>query len=140
MDEIAIYNQWITEMGVSRQWEKKTDGWWIDVPSLNIVEMGKRMVKAGARLITITALKDKTDEFQLVYHWDLLGQIYSWVCLTQNKEITSICEVFPGADWAEREIHDYFAITFSGRNDHIPLMLRAKDPAGVFLPVERNNL
>jgi len=140
MDESMIHAQWINEMGIPQLWEKKADGWWIYVTSLDSLEMAKQMLNASARLITITEVqnKGKVGEFQLAYHWDLYGQIYSWIASVAEKNIASICDVCPGADWAEREINDYFAIKFSGRLEHEPLMLRVKNLAGVFLSKERN--
>ena len=44
----------------------------------------------------------------------------------------SITDLVPGADWAEREIHDYYGLTFTGRTDTRPLVLREGDPAGLF--------
>ena len=36
------------------------------------------------------------------------------------------------ADWIEREIHDYFAVDFIGRDKLAPLVLRSDDRPGLF--------
>jgi NADH:ubiquinone oxidoreductase subunit C len=41
-----------------------------------------------------------------------------------------------GADWAEREARDYYAVTFSGRASTPTLMLREGDEPGVLLRKE----
>ena len=40
-----------------------------------------------------------------------------------NPEISSIAEVFPGANWHERETHDFFGIRFLGHPDLSPFLL-----------------
>jgi NADH-quinone oxidoreductase subunit C len=35
----------------------------------------------------------------------------------------SICDIFRGAGWLEREVHDFFGISFSGNTDMRPLLL-----------------
>jgi NADH-quinone oxidoreductase subunit C len=38
-------------------------------------------------------------------------------------EVPTISEVFPGANWHERETHDFFGIRFLGHPDLSPLLL-----------------
>jgi NADH-quinone oxidoreductase subunit C len=40
-----------------------------------------------------------------------------------QPEIPTIYEVFPGANWHERETHDFFGIRFLGHPDLTPLLL-----------------
>jgi len=40
-----------------------------------------------------------------------------------NPEIPSLAEVFPGANWHERETHDFFGISFQGHPDLSPFLL-----------------
>ena len=40
-----------------------------------------------------------------------------------TPELPTISRVFPGADWHERETHDFFGITFVGHPDLSPLLL-----------------
>jgi NADH:ubiquinone oxidoreductase subunit C len=44
----------------------------------------------------------------------------------------SIIELWPAADWVERETRDYFDLAFEGREETPPLMLRAGDQRGLF--------
>jgi NADH-quinone oxidoreductase subunit C len=41
----------------------------------------------------------------------------------ETPEIATIAEVFPGANWHERETHDFFGIRFLGHPDLTPLLL-----------------
>ena len=40
-----------------------------------------------------------------------------------NPEIPTISKVFPGANWHERETHDFFGIRFAGHPDLTPFLL-----------------
>ena len=40
-----------------------------------------------------------------------------------DPKIATISKVFPGADWHERETHDFFGIDFVGHRDLSPFML-----------------
>ena len=40
-----------------------------------------------------------------------------------QPELASITDVFPSANWHERETHDFFGIKFSGHPELIPLLL-----------------
>ncbi len=40
-----------------------------------------------------------------------------------EPEVGSVIEVWPGADWYERENHDLFGVTFTGHPNLVPLLL-----------------
>lgn len=49
-----------------------------------------------------------------------------WVkCFVNDPDpsVPSVTEIWWGADWPEREVHDLFGVTFSGHPDLRPLML-----------------
>jgi NADH-quinone oxidoreductase subunit C len=41
----------------------------------------------------------------------------------ESAEVPTISEVFPGANWHERETHDFFGIRFRGHPNLVPLLL-----------------
>jgi NADH-quinone oxidoreductase subunit C len=41
----------------------------------------------------------------------------------ENPEIPTLSQVFPGANWHERETHDFFGIRFLGHPDLSPFLL-----------------
>lgn len=67
------------------------------------------------------------DEMEIVYDFNH----YSSFCrLTvrarvprSNPKIPTISAIYPGADWHERETHDFFGIKFIGHPNLIPLLL-----------------
>jgi NADH-quinone oxidoreductase subunit C len=40
-----------------------------------------------------------------------------------NPEVPTISTIYPGANWHEREAHDFFGIVFTGHPDLSPLLL-----------------
>ena len=121
----------LISMGAGKSWEKKPEGRWLEDPCLDVEKMALVMVKAGARLVTVSALSLDTGEFRLIYHWDLEGNLLNCVTLTRQGALPGIARICPAADWIEREIYDYYAINFTGR-DLTPLMLNEQDPSGIF--------
>lgn len=58
--------------------------------------------------------------FEVVYH--LLSMKFNHririkVALAEEQTVPTICEIFKGANWYEREIWDMYGIVFSGHND-----------------------
>ena len=60
-----------------------------------------------------------------IYHFDRFdrpGRI-SCMALSTGNSFESIADIFPGADWHERECYDFFGTTFTGHPNLIPLLL-----------------
>jgi NADH:ubiquinone oxidoreductase subunit C len=110
---------------------KKSEAWWLETPSLYVEKMARVMVETGARLVTVTASRARENEFRVIYHWDLQGRLLNFVTITNRATLPSIASICPAADWIEREIHDYFAVNFTGRE--LPtLVLSEQDRPGIF--------
>lgn len=118
-------------LGNKEAWVNKSEAWWLENPSLDVEKMARLMVETGARLVTVTASRAREDEFRVIYHWDLQGRLLNFVTTTHLITIPSITSICPAADWIEREIHDYFAVNFAGRE--LPtLVLSEQDRPGIF--------
>ena len=128
MEVDTIRNQ----LGTEQPWEKRADGWWLVDPKLDVERMARIMTEAEARLVTITARPAPEGECRLAYHWDLEGDMFTFVTMTHEGSVVSTAVICPAADWIEREIRDYFAVDFIGRGDSQPLVLRPDDPPGLF--------
>ena len=118
-------------LGNMEAWVKKSEAWWLETLSLDVEKMARVMVETGARLVTVTASRAREDEFRVIYHWDLQGRLLNFVTITHQATLPSIASICPAADWIEREIHDYFAVNFAGRE--LPtLVLSEQDRPGIF--------
>jgi NADH-quinone oxidoreductase subunit C len=66
-------------------------------------------------------------QMEVVYDYFHLSSPVHLVVRTRiprdNPELPSIQGVFPGANWHERETHDFFGIKFLGHPDLTPLLL-----------------
>jgi NADH:ubiquinone oxidoreductase subunit C len=94
------------------------------------------MLSLEARFVAITAMEREDREIRLDYQWDLDGQLISFITATSARQIPTIVDLSPAADWVERETHEYFAVEFTGRANTIPLMTRAGDAIGINLHKE----
>ena len=115
-------------------WTVRPDGWWRPV-ELERLRSSASVLKAGdARFAALTVRQDGAS-MKLAWHWDVEGTLLSLEAgLAPGAAIPSLVDIWPGADWAEREARDYYAVSFSGRDDTPPLMLREGEAPGVLLP------
>lgn len=120
-----------TQLSINEAWRARSDGLWLNDPELDVERMARVMMDLPARLVTITALA-AGDECRLVYHWDFRGTLLNLGTITRQGSVTSIVAICPAADWIEREIHDYYAVKFTGRGELVPIVLRASDTPGLF--------
>lgn len=119
-------------LGTEQQWEERADGLWLEDPALDVKHMARLMVETGARLATITAIPDGHGPHRLAYHWDMKGRILTIATFAHADAVPTIANICSAADWIEREIHDYFAVRFIGREDLSALLIRPDDPPGMF--------
>lgn len=67
------------------------------------------------------------DEMEIVYdfnHYSSFCRLTVRVRVPRsNPKIPTISAIYPGADWHERETHDFFGIKFIGHPNLIPLLL-----------------
>ncbi len=96
---------------------------------LQPAEVGKaaaRLADAGFFIEDISIL-DTADGFLATYHFDHFerpGRIALRVLVPrEDPKIPSISGIFPGADWHERECHDFFGLEFTDHPNLIPLLL-----------------
>jgi len=74
------------------------------------------MLKKNFFLESLTAL-DLVESFEVVYHFASfyeLCRLVVHVALPIGAEVTTISHIYPVADWFEREVWEFFGITFSG--------------------------
>ena len=60
------------------------------------------------------------------------GELLGFAFVIAGNEVPSIFHLTEAVDWIEREIHEEYAIEFTGR-DYEPLLLREDSRPGVYL-------
>jgi hypothetical protein len=125
-----------SDLGLNEQWEQKGGSNWLAPAALDVRKLTTLMNTRKARFVTITAMElPEHGGVLLDYHWDLDGQLLTFEMRAENSRIDSIYDLCEAADWIEREIHEYFAVDFIGREFEL-LFLRTGDKMGVNLHEE----
>jgi len=125
----------LEQMGGS--WEERSDGWWLPLPPEQIHAAAVTMLAGDARFVALVVSPGSQGEFALSWHWDLKGTLLSvTTTLAAARPAPSIVDIYVGADWAERETRDYYAVPFDGRLSTTSLMLREEDAPGMMLSPE----
>jgi hypothetical protein len=121
------------KLGLNHPWVEQGGVHWLAPGSVSVRDIAAEMNNLHARFITITAYQLPADlGFRLEYHWDLDGQLLGFPFQPAGHSIESIFDLCEAVDWIEREIHEGFAIDFTGR-EYEPLLLRQGDTPGVNL-------
>lgn len=110
---------------------ERADGAWLDAPSLDVLAMARRMAADEATLSTITAIARAEGETDLVYHYRKGPDAVNIKTRTSGNTIASITPVSPAAGWIEREIHDLYAVEFSG-HPNLARLIRPQELAPGF--------
>ena len=92
------------------------------------VESAALLDAEGFALDTITGVDWMADgQMEVVYDFFRLDEGLRVSVRTRiprdNPEIATISGVYPGANWHERETHDFFGIRFTGHPDLTPFLL-----------------
>ncbi len=117
---------------IGGDWTERFDGWWLGIPLDELRATASKMLAGGARFSAMVAVPCPDGSFRLSWHWDDGGTLLSIEStLRAGAALPTIVDIYPGADWAERETRDYFAVAFDGRASTAPLMLREQDAPGV---------
>ena len=98
------------------------------VASTQVVEAARILDRSGFALDAITGVDwIAEEEMEIVYDYFHPVEPLRVVVRTRvpraNPELPTISEVFAGANWHERETHDFFAIKFLGHPNLKPLLL-----------------
>lgn len=87
--------------------------------------VAQAMLAEGCFLESLTAV-DLRESFTLVYHFANFHELCRTVVhapLPKRKSAPTISQVYPGADWYEREVYDLFGIFFRGHPNLKRLLL-----------------
>jgi len=100
----------------------------IELPPENVVAAAEILFKEGLSIEAVTGVDwIKDGQLEVVYDfidWQWHGRVVVRSRVPRdNPQIPTISEVFAGANWHERETHDFFGIKFIGHPDLSPLLL-----------------
>ena len=79
-------------------------------------DVAQAMLDQGCFLESLTAV-DLRESFTLVYHFANFYELCRTVVhasLAKGAQAPTISQVYPAADWYEREVYDLFGIKFAG--------------------------
>jgi len=122
----------LESLRVTAAWEVRGDGHWVEAPDLDVRAMARLLLSVEARWVTLTVSPAPGGGFRLLYHWDLAGRLLNIATAVPEARAESIADIWPAADWAEREARDYYALEFAGREELSALLLRPEDEPGLF--------
>jgi NADH-quinone oxidoreductase subunit C len=93
-----------------------------------VVFAAEQLDKEGLSLDTITGVDWMAEgQMEVVYDYFHPAKALRVVVRTRiprdNPEIATIQKIFPGANWHERETHDFFGIRFLGHPNLTPFLL-----------------
>ena len=122
-------------------WRRNEKRVYVDVPPENSLAANRLLFEEfGGRMATATG-KDSRDRIEVYYHYcfDALNfvlTIRTWG-LKPNPEVDSVAQIFPGANFIEREMYDLLGIKFRNHPDPRRLILADDWPEGVY-PLRRD--
>jgi NADH-quinone oxidoreductase subunit C len=100
------------------------------LPPETIAAAAERLLEAGYHLEDIGGL-DCAEGILVNYHfnrYERFDRIVLRVLVPhENGSVPSIAAVFSGAEWHEREVTDFFGVTFAGNPNPSALLLPAED-------------
>ncbi len=100
----------------------------VTVEPANVVKAAELLDRAGYAIDAVTGMDWPTQGLlEVIYdflHFQTGERVAYRARIARNDpKIATISKVFPGADWHERETHDFFGIDFVGHRDLSPFML-----------------
>jgi len=122
---------------VGGSWDERADGFWLRVAPGEVRAAAAALLEGRARFSALVARPGAGGGLRLSWHWDAKGTLLTLdTVLPPGQAAPSVADLYPGADWAERETREYYGIAFEGRTATPPLMLREGDATGVLLRTE----
>ena len=91
----------------------------VEAAPAKMPDVAQAMLSVGCYLESLTALH-YPEHFTLVYHFAHFQELCRTVVharLPLGSEAPTICQVYPGANWYEREVYDLFGVRFAGHPD-----------------------
>jgi len=123
--------------GISdRFWRRNDKRVYVDIPPENSLAANRMLFEEfGGRLATASG-RDTRDRIEVLYHYcfdtlNVVVTLRTWG-MKPNPEVDSVAQLFPGANFIEREMYDLLGIKFRDHPDPRRLILSDDWPEGVF--------
>lgn len=125
---------------IDGNWVEQKKGWIVEISREQLLDAVKNMFSEDARFVALVGKPMTEQEVKAIWYFDVRGQLVGLQSIVScDKRASSILDIYPGADWAEREFHDYYAVDFEGRKGTLPLVLREGDTPGIMLSKGANS-
>ena len=100
----------------------------LSIPAADVVAVAQRLYALEFSLDTMTGVDwQKLEQMEVVYDYlhfaNGLRLVVRCRVPRANAELPSIAHIFQGANWHERETHDFFGIRFTGHPNLTPFLL-----------------
>lgn len=94
----------------------------LEISPEEIRSLSSKLLKERHQFLGITAVDfPRENKIELIYHFaSLEDSTVIWARLELNREspeVPTISDIYPGADWHEREAYDLFGVIFTGREE-----------------------
>jgi NADH-quinone oxidoreductase subunit C len=116
---------------------ERRDGLWMSAPQLDVEAMAREMNALGYRLGTMTGVAGEDGETTVIYHYSRPPMAVNIKTRTRGGALPSVALIARPASWAERELHDFFAVTFPGHPNLAPLLRPPQLTDGFFRDAAR---
>lgn len=101
----------------------------IEIDKTDLVKLMQELRdKYGFNYLANLTSVDYGEEFELVYHLYSIPDSHNKICVKSRvprnaAEIDSLINIWPAADWQEREVYDLMGIKFKGHPNLIRVLL-----------------
>ncbi len=115
----AVVEEMAPNLGitVSESWDDAV----LDIPADKLLPVAMELKARGFDRLGMVTAVDRGDVFEMVYRVQsraLCAAAFVKARIPRaTASIDSLCEVWPAANWQEREVWDLFGITFVGHPD-----------------------
>jgi len=94
-----------------------------------VVDIAKILDTEGFFLETVSGVDwIKEDQMEVIYDYSIVADVPCRVVARtriprSEPAVPTISDIYPGANWHERETHEFFGIRFEGHPNLVPLLL-----------------
>ena len=132
MDIKELKNKWLGVGAEVEETDYSRCGYDYDVrlEAQKVHSLAELMLDEGFYLVSVTAV-DARPAIEVVYHFAHAGaqrcRVIARIAVAEDGTVPTICDVYSGANWHEREVRDFYGVVFAGHPNLEPLILAEED-------------